>query len=194
MILATIISYLPYALITTFTPGPNNLISFYAVSNHGWKKGSKVLAGIGTAIFLIMLITALFCHQLASHIEASFHVLKWLGAAYIIYLAVQIARDKPNSTSFNISTFTKGFILVFINIKMILYALTVFGAYIISSTSEASVLILHALLLTALCVISNITWAMAGSILKNFISKHYRTFNMVMALILTYCAVSLILS
>ena len=38
--LNVILSYLPYALITTFTPGPNNLMSLYAVSSYGWRKGS----------------------------------------------------------------------------------------------------------------------------------------------------------
>ena len=191
--ITTIISYLPYALITTFTPGPNNLISFYAVSTRGWKKGSKVLAGIGCAILIIMLITALFCHQLASRMEPCIPVLKWLGAAYILWLSVQIARDKPGSSSFDITTFTKGFILVFINIKMVLYAVTIFGGYIITSTSEISVLILHALLLTVLCIISNLLWASAGRLLQDFLNRHYRPCNIFMSLILAYCAVTLII-
>lgn len=193
MIAATIISYLPYALITTFTPGPNNLISFYAVSTNGWKKGARVLAGIGTAILLIMIIAAVFCHQLASHLSAVIPVLKWFGGAYILWLAIQIARDTPGESNFNVSTFSKGFILVFINIKMLLYALTIFSGYIISSTSSLPTLLLHAVILTLLCIISNLTWATAGGLLQKFMKKHYRPFNILMAIILAYCAVTLII-
>ncbi len=193
MITSTILSYLPYALITTFTPGPNNLISFYAVSTNGWKKGARVLAGIGTAILLIMIIAALFCHQLASHLTSAIPVLKWFGAAYILWLAIQIARDKPGESNFNVSTFSKGFILVFINIKMLLYALTIFSGYIITSTSSLYILLLHAIILTLLCITSNLTWASAGRLLQQFLTKHYRPFNITMALILAYCAITLII-
>ncbi len=193
MISETILSYLPYALITTFTPGPNNLISFYAVSTHGWKQGLKVIAGIGTAIFLIMTLCALFSHQLTIGIESKVGILKWFGALYIFWLAVMIAKDKPGETHFNVSTYGKGFILVFINVKMILYALTVFGGYIITTTNSWPTLFFHAVFLTLLCTASNLTWAAAGSTLQNFINKHYRPFNIIMALILIYCALSLII-
>ena len=193
MIASTILAYLPYALITTFTPGPNNLISFYAVSTHGWKKGLKVIAGTGSAILIIMLFSAVFCHQLTSFLHQGISILKWFGAIYILWLAFRIARDRPGESSFNVATFTKGFVLVFINIKMLLYALTVFGGYIVNTTAELSVLLLHAVFLTALCTLSNLTWAAAGRALQQFINKHYRPFNITMAIILAYCALTLII-
>ena len=51
--LDVILSYLPYALITTFTPGPNNLMSLYSVSSAGWKKGSRVILGIFAGVLRI---------------------------------------------------------------------------------------------------------------------------------------------
>ena len=192
MILSALAAYLPYALITTFTPGPNNLISFYAVSSRGWKKGANVLSGIGTAILLIMLMTAVFSHQISAHMEAALPVLKYSGAAYILWLACKISRSGPENSTFEVSTFWKGFILVFINIKMLLYALTVFTGYIIPVNSDQPFLIIHAVILTLLCIASNITWAAAGSFLKSFLNRHYRPFNITMALILAYCAVTLI--
>ena len=191
MIITTIISYLPYALITTFTPGPNNLSSFYAISSKGWKKGAPVLAGIGTAILLIMLLAAVFCHQLSTHVEVLLSVFKYLGAAYILWLAYQIARSAPDNSSFNITTFRKGFILVFINIKMLLYALTIYSGYIITCSTDLPFMLIHALILTGLCILSNLLWAAAGNILQKFLLKHYRPFNISMGLILAYCAISL---
>lgn len=192
MIITTIISYLPYALITTFTPGPNNLISFYAVSTYGWKKGSRVLAGIGTAIMAIMILAAVFTHQLSCHLEPALPVLKYFGAAYILWLAIQIAKSRPDDTTFNISTFSKGFILVFINVKMLLYALTVFSSYIVINDDRIHILLIQALILTGLCIISNITWAAAGRMLQSVLQRHYRAFNIIMALILVYCAITLV--
>ncbi len=193
MILSTIMTYLPYVLITTFTPGPNNLISFYAVSACGWRKASRVLMGIGSAILLIMVITALFCHQLSEHLPDVLPYLKYFGAAYILWLAIQIGKSTPDKSTFNVVTFWKGFILVFINIKMLLYAVTVFTGYIIDYSTELPVLLLHALLLTFLCIISNLTWGAAGQLLQKVMEKHYRAFNIIMALVLIYCAVTLLI-
>ena len=193
MILSTITAYLPYVLITTFTPGPNNLISFYAVSSYGWKKASRVLLGIGSAILMIMVITALFCHQLSEHLPAVLPYFKYFGAAYILWLAIQIGKSSPDDSTFNVVTFWKGFVLVFINIKMLLYAVTVFTGYIMHYSTDLSVLLLHALLLTFLCVLSNITWGAAGRMLQKVMAKHYRIFNVIMALILIYCAITLII-
>ena len=193
MIITTIIAYLPYALITTFTPGPNNLISFYAVSSKGWKKGALVLAGIGSAILLIMIIAAIFCHQLSAHLEAVLPLLKYFGAAYILWLAYQIARSRPDNSTFNIATYWKGFVLVFINVKMLLYALTIYSGYIITYSNDLSFMLIHALILTGLCILSNLLWAAAGSTLQKFLQKHYRPFNISMGLILAYCSLSLIL-
>jgi cysteine/O-acetylserine efflux protein len=192
MILTAFISYLPYALITTFTPGRNNLISFSPVSSHGWRKGLSVLAGIGTAIMLIMVIAAVFCHQLSAHVEAVLPVLKYFGAAYILWLAWQIARSGPDNTAFNIASYWKGFFLVFINIKMLLYALTIFSSYIIDYSTELPFLLLQALILTGLCILSNFTWAAAGSALQKFMNRHYRPFNITMAIVLAYCAITLV--
>jgi cysteine/O-acetylserine efflux protein len=194
MITSTILAYLPYALITTFTPGPNNLISFYSVSSHGWKQGIKVISGIGTAILIIMLLAALFCHELTTVIESSAGIFKWFGALYILWLAIQIAKDKPDGATFNVTTFSKGFLLVFLNFKMILYAVTIFGGYIVLNETSLLTLLFHVVFLTALCTISNLTWAAVGSFLQNLIYKHYRPFNILMALILVYCSINMILT
>jgi cysteine/O-acetylserine efflux protein len=194
MIITTITSYLPYALITTFTPGPNNLIAFYSVSSYGWKQGSRVIAGIGTAIMTTMLIAALCCHQLSTYIDLFLPIIKYLGAAYILWLSVQIIKSSPDNSTLSICSYWKGFLLVFINVKMLLYEVTIFGGYIVTTHTNLSTLLIHAIFLTGLCVLSNLIWAAAGSALQSFLNKHYRKFNIIMGGILIYCAISLALS
>ena len=41
MLLSAILSYLPYSLATAFTPGPNNILALYSVSQKGWRRGKK---------------------------------------------------------------------------------------------------------------------------------------------------------
>ena len=76
---------------------------------------------------------------------------------------------------------------------MLLYALTIFSGYIITYSSDLHFLLIHAVILTALCIISNVTWGAAGRLLQKFINRHYKPFNITMAVILAYCAITLII-
>ena len=121
---ATIISsYLIYSLVTAYTPGPNNILSLHAVSQHGWHKGKFVLFGIAIGFLAVMLICAVSCYIMASFIPEILEVLKYVGAAYIAWLGVHIIRSTPSEDSEQSITFWNGFCLEFVNVKIILYAI-----------------------------------------------------------------------
>ncbi len=50
MFFSVVLSYLPYALVTSFTPGPNNILAFHTVGQKGWVQGGH-LAGIVAGFF-----------------------------------------------------------------------------------------------------------------------------------------------
>ena len=51
MFFSVVLSYLPYALVTSFTPGPNNILAFHTVGQKGWVQGRSTLAGIVAGFF-----------------------------------------------------------------------------------------------------------------------------------------------
>lgn len=191
MLSSIIISYLPYTLVTAFTPGPNNFISLYAVSQNGWRKGKNVLMGIAAGFLCVMVICALFCYELAKYVPAAAGVLKYVGAAYIVWLAIHVARSKPEDSESKPMSFWKGFWLEFVNVKIILYAITVYTGYVLPYDTSLLSLLIHAVCLTLIGVAGCVTWAAVGGVLQKFIAKYYRPFNIIMALILIWCAVSL---
>ena len=79
MLFTIIASYLPYTLVTAFTPGPNNIVALYAVSQKGWHKGRNILLGIGAGFLCVMLICALFCYELAKYVPSITGSLKCLS-------------------------------------------------------------------------------------------------------------------
>lgn len=191
MLLSIIISYLPYALITAFTPGPNNCISFYSVSHSGWRKGKNVLLGIAVGFLCVMVICAIFCYELTRYIPAAAGVLKYIGAAYIIWLGIHVALSKPEDGDNKPMSFWKGFWLEFVNIKIVMYAVTVYTGYVLPHDTSLTSLMNHAVCLTVIGVAGTLTWAAAGNILQKYITKYYRCFNITMALILFWCALSM---
>ncbi|MBQ7155212.1 MAG: LysE family transporter [Synergistaceae bacterium] len=152
-----ILSYLPYALITTFTPGPNNLMSLYAVSSSGWTGGRKVISGIFAGFSLLMVIVILFCHELAQFLPEAVKYLKYFGAAYILWLAVHIARSTPGESGAQSVNFRSGFFLSVSNVKVILYLITIFTAYIIPAGVGLTGMFLHGAFIIA---VSAVSWSL----------------------------------
>lgn len=193
MLVSVFLSYLPYAFVTAFTPGPNNVLSLHSISQRGWRQGKFVLMGISSGFFSVMVVCALFCWELARYVPTAAEVLKYLGAAYVVWLAVHIARSGPEESEGGRASFLRCYLLQFINVKVILYAITVYTGYVLPRGADLSALLVHAVLLTVIGAAANLTWATAGGVLRLFINKHYRVFNLLMALVLLFCAVSMVL-
>ncbi|WP_130863339.1 LysE family transporter [Bacilliculturomica massiliensis] len=194
MIFRIFLSYLPYAIVTAYTPGPNNILALNTGSSRGWKSSGPVLAGMFAGFFCVMTICALGCFQISRYLDGFVGVMKYIGALYIVWLAVHIARSKPAEDGAQVSaSFFKGFFLQFVNVKIILYAITIYTGYVMPVQSSLPVLLLAALFNTAVGASGMLAWALAGSIFQRCINRYYRAFNFVMALILLESAVQLFL-
>lgn len=86
--------FAPVALLIAITPGPNNFCSMNNGIRHG--VGTAVLATTGRvaafAFFLSISAVGLGAMLLAS--ERVFTAIKWIGAAYLIYLGVSAWRSR----------------------------------------------------------------------------------------------------
>lgn len=192
MIIEQLIAYLAYALVTAWTPGPNNIMALYAVSRSGWGKGKYVIAGITTGFYYVMLLCAIFCHQLVTLLPAATGVLKYVGAVYIFWLAWHVARSGHSETEGKEVSFWDGFCLQFINVKIYMYAITIYTGYVLTQTSSFMVLVVHSVLLTLIGFSGIFTWGVTGGILQSFLGKYYKPFNYMMGAVLAWCAVSLL--
>lgn len=186
--MSVVLSYLPYSLVTAFTPGPNNLLSLYAVSQNGWRRGKAVVGGIAAGFLCVMTLCALFCWGLSQVLPAVTGFLTYVGAAYILWLALHIARSRPQETEHQILSFWQGFWLQFVNPKIILCAVTILTGYVLPAGAGLGGLLLHSGAITAIGLSGVLTWAAAGGLFQRFLSRYYKPFNYLMALILVLCA------
>jgi cysteine/O-acetylserine efflux protein len=81
-----------FALITTFTPGPNNISSASMGVLYGYRDSVKYLTGIRVGFFSIMLLCAYVSSVLLNTIPSVEPILRVIGAAYILWLAIGTAR------------------------------------------------------------------------------------------------------
>lgn len=189
--MANLAPFLVYVLVTTFTPGPNNILSMSNGLRYGYKKTLPFLLGIASGFFVLMLLCGVFNLTLATYVPSLQKWLNILGALYMLYLAYHILRSKPveeGGEEKGLNSFKAGFILQFLNMKAILYGVTVYSLFIIATWRDPLSISLFALGLALLSFTSVSCWALGGDLFRIFLKKHYRVFNLVMAGLLVYSA------
>jgi len=95
MDLTTLALFLPACFALNMAPGPNNLLSVSNATRYGYR--TACLAGIGRLLAFSGMI-ALASAGLAVVLQTSellFYAIKIVGAAYLLYLAIQLWRADP---------------------------------------------------------------------------------------------------
>jgi threonine/homoserine/homoserine lactone efflux protein len=81
-------------LLLNIMPGPDSLLIMTRSATQGWRAGSAAALGIGTGTFVHIFAAALGLSAILATSAAAFTVVKLLGAAYILYLAVGMLLSK----------------------------------------------------------------------------------------------------
>ena len=192
--LPNFIAFISYVFVTSFTPGPNNIMAMTNASHHGFRKSIPFNLGVGVGFFTILILSNLFSVTLYRYLPTVKPVVTWIGFAYILWLAYKTYKSTPIETDDETtpaSGFTSGVLLQFVNPKAILYSITTVSTFIVPFYDSPVVLVLFSLFLAGVSFLSTGSWALFGSLFQRFMKKHYKVFNTVMALLLVYCAVSL---
>lgn len=188
-------SFLTYAFITAFTPGPNNIMSMTNASRRGFRGAMPFNFGILSGFTLVMLLCTFFCSTLESLIPKIKTPMLILGAIYMLYLAWGTFRSSGLEEQQGKDGYFTALILQFINPKVFLYCIMSMEAYILPFYhGRPLILILFAFLLSFIGFLSTLSWTFFGSTFRRLFTEHARPVNTVMALLLVYCAVSLFLS
>ncbi|WP_028402083.1 LysE family transporter [Ectobacillus panaciterrae] len=184
---------LSYVFVSTFTPGPNNIMSMTNGINFGYKKSFKFVLGATFGMAVIILLCGylnLFLFKLLPNIRL---FMELFGSVYIIYLAVKILKSSSNPNDTNdasMSTFKAGMLMQFMNPKTILYGITATSIFIIPYYKLNIVLFIFAIFLAFIGFLSMSCWTLFGALFQKFLSRYRKPFNVIMALLLIYCGLS----
>ena len=186
-------SFLTYAFITAFTPGPNNIMSMTNAGRRGFKGAMPFNFGILSGFTMVMFLCTFFCTTLESLIPKIKTPMLVLGAAYMLHLAWETFRSTGLTEQEGKDGYLSGLLLQFINPKIYIYCIMSMEAYILPVYHQPPVLIFFALLLSVIGFLSTLSWTAFGSAFRRLFTDHAKPMNTVMALLLVYCAVSLFL-
>ncbi|WP_377520122.1 LysE family transporter [Priestia megaterium] len=189
-----LLSFLLYIFVTSFTPGPNNIMAMLFANEYGLKKTIKFCLGVGTGFLIVMLLCSYFNILLENFIPKIEFFMEILGAIYMIYLAIKIflsKNDNENNKEDRNNSFFMGMILQFINPKGILYGITAIATFILPYHDSNFSIILYSIFLAFVGFVGTFSWSLFGSVFQKFLSKYRSQFNLIMALLLVYSAVSI---
>lgn len=189
-----LLSFLLYIFVTSFTPGPNNIMAMLFANEYGLKKTIKFCLGVGTGFLIVMLLCSYFNILLENFIPKIEFFMEILGAIYMIYLAIKIflsKDDNKNNNEDRNNSFFMGMILQFINPKGILYGITAIATFILPYHDSNFSIILYSIFLAFVGFLGTFSWSLFGSVFQKFLSKYRSQFNLIMALLLVYSAVSI---
>jgi len=115
------------------TPGPNMLLVMSSSARFGFRASLATMAGCLTALLAMLSISAAGLGALLQAFPAVFDALRWMGAAYLVYLGIRTWRAPlPQETSDATGAvarsrnggqlFRQGFLVAASNPKAILFA------------------------------------------------------------------------
>ncbi len=200
----SIAAFASFVLLTAFSPGPNNLLCMSAAIQQGFRKTLPLCAGMLAGFFLVTSFCALSTAFLYRHLPAVEKPMRCIGALYILYLAYTLYRSRPHAPRQDAAPnaaadpsrpagFLSGMFLQCVNAKYIFYVLTALSTFILPHYATLGAIALFGLILIACSSVSNLLWAFFGSAFQGVFLRHRQTLNTVMALLLVYCAATLVL-
>jgi threonine/homoserine/homoserine lactone efflux protein len=184
-----LIAFVIFAVVMFFTPGPNNIMLLSSGLTYGFRRTVPHIAGI-TIGFAFMVgavgvgLGAVFIAYPVLQI-----ILKYLGVAYLVYLAAVIAMSEPvepdQEGGRGPMTFFRAAMFQWVNAKgwvMVIGTITAYAA-IASFPWNIAIQVSLSLLLG---VLSCTLWALFGTALRPILKSRraVRAFNIVMAVLL----------
>ena len=187
-------SFLLYCYIGAITPGPANLTSLAAALRYGRKPALRQWRGIFFGFFLVSMASVLVTWLLGTMLNEYVGYLAWVGAAYILWMAWHMLRSSGVEAEDNPDqpTFRRGLLVQLTNVKIMVFCLTALASYVLPYTDSFWWLLGVGLFLPFTGPMANLVWLFAGVSLQKLFSRHRRAVDIVLALSLVACAVSLV--
>lgn len=182
----------------SFSPGPNTTLATALAANHGLRRAMPFVCAVPVGWGVLLSLCALGLGALLLAIPLLGTAIKWVGVIYLFWLASKIARShqlsEADAERLNIG-FWQGAALQFVNIKAWMLALAIVSGWIAGRSDPGLRFAVVLPVMLAYAFASNLSYALAGSLLRQWLSgpagsgRRLVWFNRVMAAVLVATAI-----
>ena len=177
-----------FCFVASITPGPNNLMLLTSGVNFGFRRTIPHMLGVGLGFALMVGLVGVGLDALFARFPALLPAMRYLGAAYMLWLAAKLALAGPvgeTEYSGNPLGFLGAAAFQWINPKAWVIAVSALTAYAVSEDYTRSVVVVALVfgLVTMPCIDA---WVLFGTAMRRVLSnpRFVRPFNIAMALLL----------
>ncbi|WP_127090936.1 LysE family translocator [Aquabacter cavernae] len=172
------------------TPGPDFAMVVRQSVAQGRRAGLFTSLGVGSAILFHAAYTIAGLGLVVAHSLLAFNILKWAGAAYLIYVGVRTWRAPPpdldamvadgprRGVAGDFGSFTLGFLTNVLNPKAVLFFLSIFTT-LVSPTTPLALQAGYGVAMGGLLALwfSLVALAFTGGAARAMLARLGRTFN-----------------
>lgn len=189
------LSMAAFALATSITPGPANIVALSAGAQYGFSASTRHVMGATFGFVSLLLLTGFGLRELLSHWPYLTKAIQWAGVAFLFFMAYKLVTDDGRIKT---GMTTKGPSLIYgaamqwLNPKAWLASLAGMGAY--AANGDGMVVWQFTAIYFVICYGSIACWAYVGTFLRQYLQDHRRVrlFNRLMAALLIASAVYLL--
>jgi threonine/homoserine/homoserine lactone efflux protein len=192
-----ILALVPFAISMAASPGPNNVLVAASATNFGLRRTWPSVFGVVAGFGLMILLVGLGLGSVLERFPLIHDVLKYAGAAYLLYLAWRIATARGGSGAApgKPPSFVEGALFQWVNPKAWIVALGAIATYTTRDESMALQALVIALVFVAVALPSVSFWALSGAAAARLLRapRALRLFNLAMAALLVASIATLFL-
>jgi len=199
--LSLLLSLFTFAMTTTLSPGPNNIMVLSSGLTFGYKKTIPHMLGVIIGFPLMLIVIGLGAGILFEKFPLALLLLKYTGIIYLLWMSYKIftttnnyEREEENSSK--PFTFMQSALFQWFNPKAWIMGTTVISIYVsIQEESFYQILSISFMYLFTTFIGMNI-WVAGGIFLKRFISnpRFVKNLNKVLALLLIVSIIPVLFS
>ena len=186
----SLIAFAGFAIASSFTPGPNNIMLAAATASYGVRKVIPMLFGIQLGFVVLLAVVGLGLAVPLMEYPLLQSGLRWAGIAWLMYLALKIATGPVHAPEESAARPALGFfgaaMIQVINPKAWLLSVAVATSWISAHEPVVPQVLMSSLIFLAVGLPASSFWVGIGAGAARLIDspRRLRIFNVVMALLL----------
>ena len=176
-------TFLIAAVLLNLSPGPDIAFILAQTAKNGQRSGFAAMFGVWSGAFLHVLLAAVGLSAILATSAVAFTLVKWVGAAYLVWLGIQAFRsdgasyssDSEVTPSSNLKIFQQGIIVAVLNPKVAIFFLAFLPQFVVVGAGPAAAqLFLHGFLIIVVAAFIEPPLVILGAKLTNYLKQNSR--------------------
>jgi threonine/homoserine/homoserine lactone efflux protein len=181
--LAHWMTFLTAAVLLNLSPGPDMAFILAQTAKRGVQSGFSAMFGIWAGAFIHVIFAALGLSAILATSALAFSAVKWIGAAYLIWLGIQAFRSKGATVSGKsqaapkslMKIFKQGVLVSVLNPKVAIFFLAFLPQFVEAGAGPVSAqLFLHGFLIIVVAAFVEPPLILVGGKLTGFFTNNIR--------------------